>query len=237
MRRSSPNNFQHIFEFKDLTSGITNHLKQVYGTLSIGCLCAAATCMWTPAALVNNFGFLLLSIIGTIGLIFTMFAKRGNQDHGTKFLCFLGVASITGAGLRPLLERAAEIDPAIIVNALVYTGIIFGSFTFASLKTKRRSMLFIGGFCGSVMLGLSTTLLFSWIFGLHLISHLAYSVITLVVFSLYVIYDTQLIVEKASRGDLDYNLHALELFIDVVEIFTRLVIILMELSDKKKKDK
>lgn len=192
--------------------------------------------MWTPAFIVDNFLFMILSIIATIGLVLTMFAKKGNQDHGTKFLCFLGVTSVTGAGLRPLMDVAAEIDPAIIINALVYTGIIFGTFTFASLKTKRRSMLFIGGFCGSVMLGLTMTLLTSWIFGLNLVSYLAYNVITLVVFSLYVIYDTQLIVEKACRGDFDYNIHALELFIDMVKIFTKIVKILIILSDKKKRD-
>ncbi|CAI2376694.1 unnamed protein product [Moneuplotes crassus] len=236
MSTATSNNFSNLFEFTELTPRTKDHLNQVYGTLSIGCLCAAATCMWTPAFVVDNFWFMLLSIIGTIGLVLTMFAKKGNQDHGTKFLCFLGVTCITGAGLRPLMDLATEIDPTIIINALLYTGVIFGSFTFASLKTRRRSMLFIGGFCGSIMLGLAVTMLSSWIFGLSLISYFAYNVITLVVFSLYVIYDTQLIVEKACLGDFDYCIHALELFIDMVKIFTKIVKILIILSDKKKSD-
>ena len=57
----------------------------------------------------------------------------------------------------------------------------------------------------------------------------------LVVFSLYVIYDTQAIIEKASFGDLDVVKHTLDLFIDFIAIFIRILIILMKNSSKKKK--
>jgi len=47
-------------------------------------------------------------------------------------------------------------------------------------------------------------------------------------FIAYVLFDTQMIVEKVSAGDKDHIWHAVELFIDFVEIFYRLVIILMK---------
>lgn len=52
----------------------------------------------------------------------------------------------------------------------------------------------------------------------------------------FVLYDTQLIVEKAKSGNLDYLSHAIELFIDFVGIFIRLVIILTKNSKEEKKD-
>ena len=227
--------FNKLFQFSEISPRVKEHLNQVYGTLSIGCLCAAATCMYTPAALVNNFLFLIISIIATIGLVITMFSKKGNQDHGTKFVCFLAITAIDGALMRPLMDQAIEIDPVIIVNALVYTAVIFGSFTLASLMTKRRSMLFLGGALSSILMGLTVSLMFSFFTGVSFLSYFVYNVITLIVFSLYVIYDTQLIVEKAHQGDFDYNIHALDLFIDLVRIFIRIVRILMILSEGKKK--
>ena len=200
-------------------------------------MAATASCLLMPAAFVNNLLFLILSIVGTIGLLITMMSKRGNSDHGTKFVCLLGVAAIDGAALKPLVSHAADIDPIIVVNALLYTAVVFGSFSLMSLMTKRRSMLFLGGVLSSILMGMSMGLFFSWIIGYSFISFLGYNIIMLVVFSFYVMYDTQLIVEKAHNQDFDYTLHALELFIDLIRIFVHILRILIELSGEKKKKK
>lgn len=50
----------------------------------------------------------------------------------------------------------------------------------------------------------------------------------------FVLYDTQLIIEKRRMGNQDFVQHALELFIDFIGIFRRLVIILTQKVKKEK---
>jgi len=53
---------------------------------------------------------------------------------------------------------------------------------------------------------------------------------------LYVIYDTQMIIERAERGDKDEISHALTLFMDVFDLFIKILRILMELQKKQEAD-
>ena len=48
----------------------------------------------------------------------------------------------------------------------------------------------------------------------------------LVIFCGFILFDTQLIVEKFEHGDTDYLWHSIDLFLDFVNIFRRLLIIL-----------
>lgn len=53
----------------------------------------------------------------------------------------------------------------------------------------------------------------------------------------FVVYDTQLIAEKRRRGDTDYIWHSVMLFIDFVNIFRYILILLKEKSDNDNRNK
>ena len=82
--------------------------------------------------------------------------------------------------------------------------------------------------------------LFGWLFGWRTYN-LTYLMFGLLIGCLYIIYDTQMIVERAENGDKDEISHAMILFVDLFELFIRILQILIELQknedSKKKKDK
>lgn len=55
----------------------------------------------------------------------------------------------------------------------------------------------------------------------------------LAIFALYIIFDTQLIVERASAGDFDEVKDAQSLFIDFVAVFARILIIMLQKEERK----
>lgn len=53
----------------------------------------------------------------------------------------------------------------------------------------------------------------------------------------FVLFDTQLIIEKAEHGDKDYIWHCVDLFLDFVTLFRKLMLILAFNEKDKKKEK
>jgi FtsH-binding integral membrane protein len=57
----------------------------------------------------------------------------------------------------------------------------------------------------------------------------------LLLFVGYVLFDTQVIIERAERGDFDYIKHALDLFVDFAAIFVRILVILTKNSNERQR--
>jgi len=171
------------------------------------------------------------SIITSIWLFSIEFNAR------TQMQCFglmSATALFTGIYLSPLINLAIHVDPQIVMTAFLFTTIIFVCFTLSALYTQKRTYLYLGGFLAtgtSIMLVLSLMNIFGrsqLIFNVNLY-------LGLVIACGYILYDTQLIVERANNGDMNYVKHALLLFIDMVDLFVRILIILLKNSQNKEK--
>ena len=110
--------------------------------------------------------------------------------------------------------------------ALIYTSIAFTSFSAISLFSKRRSFLYLGGvimaivqcmFLYSIMGSLG-----GWLFGFQAFG-LPYIMLGLFLCCLFIIYDTQIIIERAENGDKDVPTHAMTLFIDLFDLFVKIL--------------
>lgn len=112
-------------------------------------------------------------------------------------------------------------------NKITGTTVVFVSFSISALLAERGRWLYLGG---TLMSMLNIMILFSFA-NLFLRSTFIYQMhlyLGLFVICGFVIYDTQLIIEKHHMGSRDFIMHSLDLFIDFVGVFRHLLVILTQ---------
>jgi FtsH-binding integral membrane protein len=136
----------------------------------------------------------------------------------------------------PAMHVLVEIHPQLVIQALLYTGASFTSFSLISLLSKRRSFLFLGGIIMTMLQAMFLYRIMGWLTGYGTFG-LTYLMFGLLIACLYIIYDTQIIVERAERGDKDVPTHTMMLFVDLFELFIRILQILIKLNEDKDNDR
>jgi FtsH-binding integral membrane protein len=111
---------------------------------------------------------------------------------------------------------------------------MFVSFSLSVLYSPRRNVFYVAGLLSS-----SLTMLF-WLqlINLFIGSQTGYTIelyLGLVAFSLFVIYDTQIMIAKAEQGSKKVLQHSLDLFIDFVSVFVRVLRVLLRKEEEKER--
>jgi len=228
-----PISFRALKDFSQLNQETRSHLKNVYAALTLSTFAAAG------GAAVHIFtdmlkGGFLASIVG-IGLLLALaFTSNEPKNQMLRLGYLSGFAFCTGLGLGPLMDAVIEIDRSIIPTAFLATCVIFASFSLSALWAKERSYLYLGG----TLLSCMTVLLVLGLANIFMGSYLIYQIQLyggLALFCAFILYDTQLIIEKRKNGDTDFIWHSVDLFLDFINIFRRLMIILAENKESKKR--
>jgi len=218
-----------------LDKGLQQHLKKVYSCLAISLLAA------TLGAYVHVFtdilkGGFLCSFGSIIALLLLYAAPDNGRNEKLRLGYMFGFAFMSGLSTGPLVNYAMSVDPSIISTAFFGTCIVFACFTAAAIYAPDRKYLYLGGTLMSllfVMFWMTVLNIFfrsRFMFQLNLYAGLA-------IMCGFILYDTQLIMEKQRRGDNDYIWHSVDLFIDFLDIFRRLVIILAQKEERNNKKK
>ncbi|UJR25660.1 hypothetical protein I4U23_007011 [Adineta vaga] len=225
-------NLQTLLDFSTLQPRVQLHLKNVYTCLLFSTLCATLGVYFSLNGWLNYPRLAVFASIITTIWLFTL-----DFNAQTQIKCFSlmsATALFTGIYLSPLINLAINVDPQIIVTAFLLTTIIFVCFTLSALLTQKRTYLYLGG-----ILGTGTTIMFVLsLMNLFGRSQLLFNVnlyLGLFIACGYILYDTQLIVARATHGDMNYVKHAILLFIDLVDLFVRISIILLKNSQNKNK--
>ncbi|CAG2117674.1 unnamed protein product, partial [Medioppia subpectinata] len=170
----------------------------------------------------------ILSSLVAIGFVIALYSTPDNgKNRSTRLWYLIGFAFASGLGLGPLMEYAILVNPTIIPTAFLSTCVIFGCFSLSAVFSDQRKWLYLGG---TLMSFLSLLLMLS-IINLFIGSQLLYQIHLYLAFFVvcgFIMYDTNLIIEKRRRGDTDYISHSVLLFLDFIDIFRYLLIILTQ---------
>jgi len=202
-----------ISKTSSITPEVKQHLLNVYNTLALGILSAALGTLFFLKFKIGG----TLSFITGILMIFWLSATP-REDINKRVGILLGFCFMEGISIAPLVWSVAQIDPALIVTAFLGTVCVFACFSASAVFAQRRSFLYLGGVCGSA---LSLLLLFGFL-NVFFASPMMFNVMLyggLLIFCGYVMFDTQIMIEKALMGEKDFVWDCLQLFLDFVAFF------------------
>jgi len=230
MERFREINWTALLENSKLNGAIQKHLVNVYTTLSLCILFSAFGFLFYLKTLFFVGG--LLGFIASLGLIFWLSSVP--PEEVTKRLSILfSFSFLEGLSIGPLLELAIEVDPSIIVSAFLGTCCIFLCFSGSALLSDRRSFLYLGGFLGSALSLLSLFSLMNFFIGSTFLFNIQlYG--GLLLFCGFIVFDTQLVIHRAANGKTDFVWDTLGLFLDFLNVFVRIVIILLKQKNTRR---
>eukprot|EP00922_Rhytidocystis_sp_ex-Travisia-forbesii_P043500 GHVS01064845.1.p1 GENE.GHVS01064845.1~~GHVS01064845.1.p1 ORF type:complete len:251 (-),score=28.75 GHVS01064845.1:203-955(-) len=233
-QRQSAMNLSAVLDFTPLSKPIKEHLTRVYAMLFAG-ICFTAVGVYTHLMFIRLPWF--LSFIAQMGCLIALSAgamearRTGKAIAGKRLFYFGGFSFFMGSTIGDLVGMAIAMNPAIPLQALFGSLAIFGCFSVAAMMAKQRSYLFLGGILSSAIGYFALASLMNIFFrSTFLHNFILYA--SLLTYMGFVIYDTQVAIEDFTRGNRDYVMQAVYLYGDLVAIFIRIMIILMEKSDK-----
>lgn len=166
----------------------------------------------------------ILFLIVEIAMIFGMNWAVGNEKNGLALALLFAFTFLTGFGLGPILNFYIGNGMGhVVTNAFVTTTVIFGVLTVFAMNTKYDFQswgkpLFI------ILLASVVVSLISYFFIKSSILSLALSWVFAVLFSAYILYDTQNIVkgriDSPILAALGMYLNILNLFVSLMRIFS-----------------
>jgi len=210
------------------------HMKNVYTALA-GTMLTAAFGAYLSLTSGVLYGSHMFCAIGGFACLMGLGATRGTVTL-ERMAMLLVFGFLAGASAGPLIDAVARIDPTIPMTAFLYSSVLFSCFSLAALTAPSRQYLYLGGVLGSAVSMLAVGSLINLFVGSFALYQMQlYG--GLLVFSGFVVYDTQKTLEKHHLGDKDYLWHAVDLFVDFMAVFKRIMIVLAQNQQQREKGK
>lgn len=220
-----------LLSLSHISPGTQNYLCKVYLYLFCSFLIAVAgiyaqvliiDSQTTPGTFVLLGIPIIAMIIGLICYLVLVFTNI--RRTMLRFSMWLIFSFCEGVSIS-LIFYVMRHDFVKIIYAFGITCAIFLALSGCALLTKRRTFLFLGTFLVIALFGVLIASIFLIVFHSS-IFELVLLIITLIIFMLLVLYETQMIIEMSEQGYRDELLNSAVLLIDFLAIFVRILALL-----------
>lgn len=206
------------YERDDVVSDISTFIKKTYQYLTASLIAATAGAY---IGLLYIRGSSILWFILELGLLFGLFAARKNEVLSAILL--FAFTFVTGLTLGPILSRYIAMgNSAIIAQAFGITAITFGTLTAVAFRTKSDFRFLGKPLLIALFVIIIASLINFFIFKSPLM-HVLISGACAIVFSLYILFDTQMIIRGQYSSPI---LAAVALYLDILNLFISILNIL-----------
>lgn len=214
------------------TPGVQKYIFNVYNTLSLlfaGFIGGNIFGIYTS---MNGMITTIIPFLVSVILVIMMSIFNNKTPYA------VGVSVCIGLISSSLIETVMIIDRSILIISSLITLVIFSSISIVGYFTPIKNIFYAGSF---LITWINMTILFrifSILFPIETVVLVElYSGILM--FMIFILYDTQFMVERAFRNDVcgnicknDYVFDALYLFLDVINIFMRILTIIVNIKGK-----
>ena len=224
-----------LFKTNDISPEVQKHLARVFFLVACGVGIASLGCYLGILSGISNGASLVLGAFGAIALLMcALTTDRSLASRPRRTALFAAFAAAEGLALSPIARALSIRSPYLLFEVLFLSGAVFAAFACAALVSRRRAYVAFYGTLGSVASMLLMISLINVFFvrstsvqnielGLGLLLAVAFTAV-----------HTQIIVERASVGGMepDALADAAQLFLDLVQIFIRIAIIMLRKGER-----
>lgn len=201
-----------------LTPYVRQHLFRVYSLLGAGCLTAGlGSFLMIATPLGKAIPYWLPMVGGFVPLLWLSFAPPANP--AVKQALFFTFTLLEGMAIAPLVLMTSM--KGVLLTSIVLTAAVFCGFSAAAYLAPRASLVAWQGPLFGALIGMIAISVLN-IFYPTAIAHSIILYGGLALFSIFISVDTQAMIERARCGAGDHVQDAMQMFLNVVNIFVRI---------------
>ena len=215
-----------------------NPMSQVFKYLSISILFMFIGYIFGLLFIPESFIYManMIMIVLIIGLIIMAILSKKSIIPRRFSMNFVYIFTfVDGILMSPIISYyVGDLGSGVVINVLIATMILFGMLSFIANRSESTKFLRLG----PILFALLIALLFMSILNIFLygkVFNIAISVLGILIFSAYILYDISILKMEIEYGNIrerdDLSIHVLNLYLDFINILLDLLRLVKELND------